>query len=55
MRGAGVAAGAGVIRSKGLVNTREHLESLLEAEARGVATLQDFLRAETRADTGVAS
>jgi len=36
---------AGVIRSKGLVNTREHLESLLEAEERGVASIQDFLRA----------
>lgn len=36
---------AGVIRSKGLVNTREHLESLLEAEERGVASIQDFLTA----------
>jgi methylamine dehydrogenase accessory protein MauD len=35
---------AGVIRSKGLVNTREHLESLLEAEERGVASIQDYLR-----------
>jgi methylamine dehydrogenase accessory protein MauD len=34
----------GVIRAKGLVNTREHLESLFEAEARGVASLQDHLR-----------
>jgi methylamine dehydrogenase accessory protein MauD len=38
----------GVIRSKGLVNTREHLESLLEAEERGVATLQDLVAAEGR-------
>ena len=38
--------GAGVIRSKGLVNSREHLESLLEADERGVASLQDFLREE---------
>ena len=36
--------GAGVIRSKGLVNTREHLESLLEADERGVASIQDYLR-----------
>jgi methylamine dehydrogenase accessory protein MauD len=36
----------GVIRSKGLVNTREHLESLLEAEERGVASIQDYLRRE---------
>jgi methylamine dehydrogenase accessory protein MauD len=35
---------SGVIRSKGLVNTREHLESLLEAEERGVASIQEFLR-----------
>src|SRR3970282_1137523 len=32
--------GAGVIRSAGLVNTREHLESLFEARERGVASLQ---------------
>lgn len=36
--------GEGVIRSKGLVNTREHLESLLEADERGVASIQDYLR-----------
>ena len=35
--------GAGVVRAKGLVNTREHLESLLEAHARGVASIQDFV------------
>src|SRR6266571_5318863 len=29
----------------GLVNTREHLESLFEAKERGVASIQDFLRA----------
>lgn len=33
----------GVIRAKGLVNSREHLESLFEARERGVASLQDFL------------
>ena len=36
--------GAGVVRAKGLVNTREHLESLLEAKARGVASIQDFVQ-----------
>jgi methylamine dehydrogenase accessory protein MauD len=36
--------GAGVIRSAGLVNTREHLESLFEASERGVASVQDFVR-----------
>jgi methylamine dehydrogenase accessory protein MauD len=35
--------GQGVVRAKGLVNTREHLESLFEAERRGVASLQEFL------------
>jgi methylamine dehydrogenase accessory protein MauD len=33
---------AGVLRSQGLVNSREHLESLLEAEALGVASLQEW-------------
>lgn len=37
---------AGTIRSKGLVNNREHLESLLEADERGVGTLQDLLARE---------
>jgi methylamine dehydrogenase accessory protein MauD len=40
----------GVVRAKGLVNTREHLESLLEAEERGVASLQDYLRANGARD-----
>ena len=33
---------AGVVRAKGLVNTREHLESLFEAMERGVASLQEY-------------
>jgi methylamine dehydrogenase accessory protein MauD len=36
----------GVIAAQGLVNTREHLESLLEARRLGVASIQDFLAAE---------
>jgi methylamine dehydrogenase accessory protein MauD len=36
----------GVIRAKGIVNTREHLESLFEAERRGVATIQEYLGRE---------
>jgi methylamine dehydrogenase accessory protein MauD len=36
---------AGVLRAKGLVNTREHLESLFEAQARGVASIQEFVAA----------
>jgi methylamine dehydrogenase accessory protein MauD len=38
--------GAGVLRAKGLVNSREHLESLFEARERGVASLQDWLARE---------
>jgi len=34
----------GVVRARGLVNSREHLESLLEAEERGVASLQEYLQ-----------
>jgi methylamine dehydrogenase accessory protein MauD len=33
----------GIVRAQGLVNTREHLESLFEAEARGVASIQEYL------------
>ena len=33
----------GVIRAKGLVNTREHLESLLEADKTGFASLQQYI------------
>ncbi len=34
---------AGRIASLGLVNSREHLESLFEAKERGVASIQDYL------------
>ncbi|HYA36254.1 MAG TPA: methylamine dehydrogenase accessory protein MauD [Candidatus Binataceae bacterium] len=34
----------GIVRAKGLVNTREHLESLIQAEEFGVASLQDYLK-----------
>jgi len=34
----------GIVRAKGLVNHMEHLESLLNAEELGHATLEDFLR-----------
>jgi methylamine dehydrogenase accessory protein MauD len=37
--------GGGIVRARGLVNTREHLESLFEAKERGVASIQDFLQA----------
>ena len=35
--------GDGTLHSKGLVNTREHLESLVEAMDSGVSTLQDYM------------
>lgn len=33
----------GKVASLGLINSREHLESLFEAKERGVASIQDFL------------
>lgn len=36
----------GVIRAKGLTNSREHLESLFEAKERGVASIQEYLQRE---------
>lgn len=34
----------GTIRAKGLVNSREHIESLFNADRTGFATAQDYLR-----------
>ena len=33
---------AGILRARGLVNSREHLESLFEAKRLGVASLQQY-------------
>lgn len=33
----------GIVVAQGLVNTREHLESLFEAQRLGVASIQDYL------------
>ncbi|MEI6458224.1 MAG: methylamine dehydrogenase accessory protein MauD [Pseudomonadota bacterium] len=33
----------GILRARGLINSREHLESLFEAKRLGVASMQDFL------------
>jgi methylamine dehydrogenase accessory protein MauD len=44
--------GAGIVRAKGLVNTREHLESLFEAHERGIATIQDFVHGEAARRAG---
>jgi methylamine dehydrogenase accessory protein MauD len=35
--------GGGVVRARGLVNSREHLESLFEARREGVASVQEYL------------
>lgn len=43
----------GTLKSKGLVNTREHLESLIEAMDSGYATLQDFVRENAETDLNV--
>jgi methylamine dehydrogenase accessory protein MauD len=43
----------GIVRARGLVNTREHLESLLEARAHGVASIQEYLaRRDARHEAG---
>jgi methylamine dehydrogenase accessory protein MauD len=38
----------GVIRANGLVNNREHLESLIVAEETGFGTIQSYLAAKGR-------
>ena len=44
----------GKITSLGLVNSREHLESLFEAQERGVASIQDFLEQGRQPEVGIA-
>jgi methylamine dehydrogenase accessory protein MauD len=34
----------GILCARGLVNSREHIESLFEARAQGVASIQEFLK-----------
>jgi methylamine dehydrogenase accessory protein MauD len=41
----------GVLRARGLVNSREHLESLLEAQRLGVASIQEFMARTDRQAT----
>lgn len=38
----------GVLRARGLINSREHLESLFEAKRLGVASIQEYLDAAER-------
>jgi len=40
--------GGGVLRARGIINSREHLESLFEAQRLGVASLQDYLEERAR-------
>jgi methylamine dehydrogenase accessory protein MauD len=35
----------GVLRARGIINSREHLESLFEAKRLGVASIQDYFEA----------
>lgn len=39
----------GVLRARGIINSREHLESLFEAKRLGVASLQDYLESRSTA------
>lgn len=38
---------AGTLKAKGLVNSREHLDSLFETELLGSSTLQDYIKAQS--------
>jgi len=40
----------GIVRAQGIVNTREHVESLFEAQTLGVASIQDYLSANRDSD-----
>lgn len=42
----------GTLKSKGLVNTREHMESLIEAMDSGVATVQQYVAAALEEQQG---
>ena len=40
----------GTLKSKGLVNTREHLESLIESMDSGIATVQEYVNSQIDAN-----
>jgi methylamine dehydrogenase accessory protein MauD len=40
---------AGMIAAKGLVNSREHFESLIVAKETGYATIQSYLKSQSEA------
>lgn len=41
----------GVLCARGLVNSREHIESLFEARAQGVASIQEYLKVQQQGHT----
>ena len=45
----------GVVRAKGIVNTREHVESLVEAERLGVASIQEYVASVEKRDVASAT
>lgn len=40
----------GILCARGLVNSREHIESLFEAKAQGVASIQEYMQANKHHD-----
>jgi methylamine dehydrogenase accessory protein MauD len=42
----------GKIASMGIINSREHLESLFESKERGVASIQDYIKTQTANEKG---
>ena len=40
----------GILCARGLVNSREHIESLFEAKAQGVASIQEFMQLKKQQD-----
>ena len=42
------------MRGKGLVNTREHLESIVAAKQMGVASIQEYLKTRMPNDSAAA-
>jgi methylamine dehydrogenase accessory protein MauD len=41
----------GILCARGLVNSREHIESLFEARAQGVASIQEYLKVQQQGHT----
>jgi len=45
----------GKIASMGLINSREHLESLFESKERGVASIQEYLKKQSEQQFSLAN